>query len=207
MLRITMSTALLIATAQTASAGPVVVPPPPPPVIVESCPLAFDCFYIGLEIGHSFSDAVQNEQNGGTGGFGTYDLDEGLVWGAFAGYNFQNGSLVYGGELRYLSLDIEDPLALYTIDSVVEARARVGFAASDAILLYGAIGYSSASAEIGATSFNMTGLNYGVGAEYNINEQFFVGADYTARMLEGSNGIFDYEADVNTATLRVGFRF
>lgn len=206
MIRFSLATALLLSTASTAFAGPVDVPAPPPPVIVLADD-PFDGFYAGLEIGYGFSEARQDEENGGTGGFGDYDPDDGLVWGGFAGYNFQNGSLVYSGEVRYLHLDIEDPVALFTIENVFDVRARLGFAASDAILLYGAVGYSSASAELGAASFDLTGLNYGLGAEYNVNESIFVGVDYTGRMLEGSNGGFDYEADVNTATFRVGFRF
>jgi opacity protein-like surface antigen len=168
----------------------------------ERCTQAFECFYIGLEIGHGMGTGT--EQVSPTASF-PLDYD-GTAYGVFAGYNVQNGSLVYGGELRFLHLDFEDTVSGFEVDSVIDLRARVGFAASDALLVYGAVGYSSAEAAA-AGSFTMTGFNYGAGAEYNVSESFFVGVDLTGRDLEGSDGGFDYDGTVNTATLRVGFRF
>ncbi len=191
----------LAVTASTAFAGPADVPPPPPPVIVP-VEEPFEGFYVGLEYGHGTGSA--DEQAIGAP-LRTIDYD-GEAYGAFAGYNFQNGSIVYGGEIRYLHLTFEDALATFTVDSVVDVRARVGFAPSDQFLIYAAAGYSMAQATSGV-SFDMTGFNYGVGAEYNVTDSFFVGADYTARQLEGDHGAFTVEGDVNTATLRVGFRF
>lgn len=199
--RTTLAAALVLAASNTAFAGPVEVPPALPPVIVDPCPLAFDCFYLGLEYGHA-----NGEGTGGVTGGPPLALDfDGDIYGAFAGYNVQNGSLVYGGEVRYLHLSFNS--AGVEIDTVLDARARVGFAVSDQILVYGAAGYSTASATAAAVDFNMTGFNYGIGAEYNVSESFFVGVDVTGRDVEGSVGILDYDSTINSATLRLGFRF
>lgn len=193
-------TALLLSTS-AAFAGPVDVPPVlPPVVIVPDEP--FEGAYIGLEYGHG-SGSVDASVTGGP--VISYDLD-GEAYGAFAGYNVQNGSLIYGGELRYLHLNLEDPTAVFQVDSVLDLRARVGFAASDQLLIYGAAGYSIAQATV-VTGFDMTGFNYGAGVEYNVTERWFLGADVTARDLEGTLGAVTYDGMVNTATLRVGFRF
>lgn len=199
--RFALSAALVLAASQTAYAGPVEVPPALPPVVVDNCPLDFDCFYVGLEYGHANGEGTSDVSP-------TFSVPldfEGDIYGAFAGYNFQDGSLVYGGELRYLHLSFDN--AGVAIDSVLDARARVGFAVSDQILVYAAAGYSTASATAAAVDFNMTGFNYGIGAEYNVSERVFVGVDVTGRDLEGSVGVLDYESTVNAATLRLGFRF
>ena len=205
MKRFTTFLSILLGSASAAMAGPVEVPPPPPPVYVEPerCTLAFDCFYIGLEIGHSKVTGFGHEDGDPPEDF---DIDASTVFGAFAGYNFQNGSMIYGGEVRYLHLDIDDPVTGFTMDSVLDLRARLGTALGENFMLYGAVGFSTADAT-GAANIDMTGFNFGVGAEYNISESFFLGLDLTGRQLEGSTAGFDYEADVNTLTLRAGLRF
>ncbi len=207
MRRVSTLTALLLLPTSAAFAGPVEVPTPPPPVYVEPerCAQPFECFYVGIEYGHSMITGFEQEEGDPEEAF---DLDNGSVFGAFAGYNFQNGNLVYGGEVRFLHLDLEDPATGFTMDSVIDARARLGFAASDNILLYGALGYSFGDGDGGLGGpVDMSGVNYGVGAEYNLTETFFLGLDYTGRQLEGSTAGFDYEADVNTLTVRAGLRF
>ncbi len=208
MKRLATMTAIFVASSTAAFAGPVEVPPPPPPVYVEpeACALAFDCFYGGVEFG--FGDGYVDETTAVVGAnvvSRTLTFD-GEAYGAFAGYNIQNGSTVFGGEVRYLHVNLADASGAFEIDSVLDIRGRVGLASSDALMIYGAAGWSTASA-MGAASFDMTGFNYGVGVEYNINESLFLGADVTGRQVEGSNGGFDYDAVLNTATLRAGFRF
>ncbi len=205
MSRIVSLAAALIAFATPALAGPIVAPPAPPPVVIapERCAQPFDCFYAGIELGFGHGTGTEST----TQTIFSQPLDyDGEVYGVFAGFNIQNGSLVYGGEARYLHLNLTDATTGFEVNSVVDLRARLGFAASDRLLVYGAAGYSMADATA-ASSFDMTGFNYGAGAEYNISDSFFLGIDLTGRDLEGSLGIFDYEGTVNTATLRAGFRF
>lgn len=196
---------VLVSTASTAFAGGV-APPPPPPVYVEPerCTQAFDCFYIGVELGFGRGSL---EESTTLTAFVPVGLEpEGGVYGVFAGYNVQNDSFVFGGEVRFLHTDLVDDASGFEVNSIVDLRGRVGFVASEQLMVYGAAGFSMAEATA-AGDFDMDGFNYGIGAEYNINDSFFVGVDLTGRQLEGSDGIFDYDGDVNTATLRAGFRF
>lgn len=202
--RFSMAAAFVLAASQTAYAGPIEVPPALPPVIVENCPLAFDCFYAGLEIGYGQGDGTESLI--GRPLDAPFDFD-GEVYGVFAGYNFQNGSTIYGGELRYMHTNLEDAAAGLEVNSILDLRVRVGFVASDNLMVYGAAGWTIAQATAAATDFDMNGFNYGIGAEYNISDSFFVGADVTGRQLDGTLGAFDYESTVNTATIRAGFRF
>lgn len=208
MTRITVCVAVLLGSTTMAFAGPIEVPHAPPPVYVEpeNCVLAFDCFYAGIEFGYGMGEGDQTDGIIG-GPIVVTPLDyDGAVYGAFAGYNFQNGNMIYGGELRYLHLNLNDAAAGFEVNSTLDLRARLGFAASDQLMVYGALGWSIADATA-AADFDMDGFNYGIGAEYNVSESFFVGADFTGRQLEGSLGVVDHEGTVNTATLRVGFRF
>lgn len=202
MTRITISAVVMMATSHAAFAGPVEVPPPLPPVIVETCPLSFDCFYGGLELGYGMGEGTEDISPTLSR---TLDYD-GHAYGAFAGYNVQNGAMIYGGELRYLHLNLEDATTGVEFNDVLDIRARLGYAVSDQSMVYGAAGYSVANATA-ITDFDMTGFNYGVGAEYNLSESFFLGVDLTGRDLEGTSGVLDLEGTVNTATLRIGFRF
>ncbi len=202
MTRITLTTTALILSTTAAFAGPVDVPPPPPPVVVAADD-PFEGFYIGLEYGHSQTSGAEIEDGDPPESF---NIDNDTVFGAFAGYNVQEGALVYGGEIRYLHIDLVDATTGFTMDSVLDIRARLGYALNDAAMVYGALGYSTGDAT-DVTSFDMSGFNYGVGAEYNLTESIFLGVDYTGRQLEGERPGFSYEADVNTLTLRAGLRF
>ena len=208
MTRLTISAAALMAITTPVFAGPVEVPPPPPPVYVEPerCPLAFDCFYLGLEAG--YGHGTGNQFNPAvTQGNGDTPLDyDGAVYGAFAGYNFQNGAMVYGGEVRFLHGNLSDDTPVFEVNSLIDLRGRIGYAPSDSFMVYGALGYTLAQATA-ASDFDMDGFNAGIGAEFNVSESFFIGADLTARQLEGTLGAFEYDADVHTATIRAGFRF
>ncbi|MBF9058568.1 outer membrane beta-barrel protein [Rhodobacterales bacterium HKCCSP123] len=161
--------------------------------------------------------------------------EDGHAYGGFVGYNVQRGNVVFGGEVRGLMFndvsrtydfdreffstnqlyingyDGDFPSASLEVDYVVDLRARAGFAAGDA-LIYGAAGWSRAglSGEMCAYGScesmddTASGPNAGVGVEYNVTESLFVGADYTMRWLEIDGGP---DLDLNTLTLRGGFRF
>lgn len=199
--------ALMLLSATTAGFAGGVAPPPPPPIIIpEVIEDPFDGFYVGLEYGHAFGTITVIESGDPAI---EYDIEDASVYGIFGGYNVQNGSMVYGGELRYLHVNA-DPTPDFTavdIENVLDIRGRVGFVLGSSALVYGALGYSMASATSTTGDIDFTGLNYGVGAEYNINEGLFLGVDLTGRDLSGSTPGFDFESNLNTLTLRAGLRF
>jgi outer membrane immunogenic protein len=133
-----------------------------------------------------------------------------MAYGVFGGFNVQNGNFVFGGEGRYLVFDGVDiggaGAPRGEVENTFDLRARAGLAAGDA-LFYGALGYSWVGVDIFGDSGTLDGLNFGLGAEYNVTDSIFVGVDFTRRDVSGEVGGLDVEGDVDTATLRVGFRF
>lgn len=173
---------------------------------------AWGGFYAGGTIA-----AVIGEQNYFSGGIfsnGPWGL-EGTTYGAFAGYNFQSGSLIYGAEAAYTLGDVSSDIpsafgANYA--SFLDVKARAGYTLGDA-LVYGVIGGSLGRWEnrVGPPdTVSATGLNYGMGVDYQINNSLFVGAEYLVRGLSG-----DFDADpsvgmdsvTQSAQIRVGLRF
>lgn len=201
MSRLTVAAAAFAALSTPALAGPVEVPPPPPPVVI-AIEEPFEGPYVGLEYGHVMGDGEYD--------FVPFELENGTAYGVFGGYNLQNGGFVYGGELRYLAFDGAVDTGAFAgnveVTDALDLRARLGFAVGD-FLGYGAIGLSRVGFTDGGDSTNLTGHNVGLGAEYNVSQQFFLGIDYTAREVEGDLPGGPANANVNTLTLRGGFRF
>lgn len=188
-----------------------VISPVTAPISVGIGP-AWDGFYVGGLAG--FETGEQTYFSGGTFSNGPYDL-EGTTYGAFLGYNFQRGGMVYGAEAAYALGDVPSTVpstfgANYS--SFFDLKARAGYAVGDA-LVYGVVGGSLGVWEDRTgppEAASTTGLNYGLGVDYQITDQFFLGAEYLVRDLSGD---FDAPSDVSIETLsqsaqiRVGLRF
>lgn len=203
------SAALTALASPTFAGGPLVVSEDPvaayDPEPVNSA-VDWSGAYAGLSYGRTSGDITDTSSE--------YDFDRGTAVGAFVGYNLQRGNLVYGGELAYSKVSdmtILDGTGDDTIDSLLDLRARLGFAAGKA-LLYGAVGYSRGELTFnGGDSFTLSGTSLGLGVDYLVTNSLFVGLDYTSRKLEGTvgTGLGSFESDgrVNTLGLRVGFNF
>ncbi len=123
------------------------------------------------------------------------------MYGAFAGYNIQRGSLVFGGEAAYLAggvYDIDEEN--YYFSDFVDLKARVGFAG----------GSMGAWEDGGAGHYSVTGFNYGAGVDLLVTDRFFAGAEYIVR--EFSDDLVDqpnwtFSASVQTIQVRAGMKF
>lgn len=161
--------------------------------------------YAGLSYGAASAD-LQYPQIGLT-----YDLDGGTVVGLHAGYLFQRGHFVYGGELAYGKIsnlevpgfELEDG-----IDQVIDLKARGGYAVNRA-LFYGVIGYSQSPVTADSAKADMDGVSVGVGAEFAVSERLTLGLEYLSRDVSGvpDQSTIVSEASVNTFSVRVGFSF
>jgi outer membrane immunogenic protein len=183
-------------------------PPAMPPVAPVAASTDFAGAYAGLAYGHVSGDVTQTLSLGGGGTAITdFNINSDQTYGFFAGYNWQRGNLVYGAELAAwaVSAPVVGPIEL---TSLTDIRGRVGFATGDA-LFYGAVGWSWGTWENTISGFNVgvDGHSLGLGVEYNVTEQLFVGVDYTARSMDGSGPFIDLDMDVSTVALRGGFRF
>ncbi|MBL1436992.1 MAG: porin family protein [Rhodobacteraceae bacterium] len=138
-----------------------------------------------------------------------YDFEKNTSFGGFAGYNLQRGALVYGGELAYNSAGSHvAPFDNEAQSFVLDAKARVGFAAGHA-LIYGVVGYSMTEWTT-STSYSASGLSYGLGLDYMIGEHLFVGAEYLVRDMSGpreDNPNFVGHTALSSAALRAGWKF
>ena len=153
-----ISTLLVAGTAFAGSVSPPAIPQvlvPPAPVIGQ-----WEGAYTGVFAGTGFN--------------GTDPLA-----GFWAGYNFQNGNLVYGGEL-----DVN-----YYTDGTgdIEAflRGRLGYALGEDLLVFAALGtgrYFPGGGGAG-TALNIGGL----GAEFAVNDKVSLRFDYDWENTTGSS--------------------
>ena len=203
----TVLTALALSTsiATAALAGNPAPFVPQAPVVVP--PVAAVTTWDGLYGGLLYSDYSATETYQG-------DIEDHNI-GGFAGYNFQRGSVVFGGEIAYAVGDYDtfDPniqaarIGFAGDVSVLDLKARLGFALSDAAMVYGFAGGTSASIDNSGTVADFSGLNYGGGFAYQLNNGLLLGVEYIARDLDGK-GIANGETLTATAIeARVGWQF
>jgi len=195
--------AIAFATAATAGSPFVVIPEPPVVVAPPAAASTWDGFYAGgLYSSYSATETYQG------------DIDSSNI-GVFAGYNFQNNALVFGGELAYAmgDYDTTDPSIMTHIPgfagdvTVLDLKARVGFALSSSAMVYGFGGYTAAQIDNSGTVADFAGLNYGAGAAFQLNNGIFFGLEYIARDLDGS-GIADGETlTADAVEARIGWQF
>ncbi len=138
----------------------------------------------------------------------TFDFDDSLGFGAFAGMLIQSGDLVYGGEVALTvapNAEISDGEELTPFTDI---KGRVGYSFGD-ILAYGVAGITFANYDENGEDFDGTGFNFGAGVDYMINDQIFVGAEYLARRTSGDypNDDAEFDLDIDTLSIRAGFNF
>jgi outer membrane immunogenic protein len=196
-----LAAAALLAATAPALAGPLDAPPAAPPAVVAAPPAdAFTGFYGALEFGTI---------NGSVTSAPTSSFDGGITLGLAAGYNWQTGPFVFGGEVRMMRAeDFSWPAgAADAYRTLYDLRGRAGYAIGD-FMVYGALGYSVGTfAPSTANAGDTDGLNFGIGMEYNVSDRFFLGADLTRRDLEGTNALGAVETEIDTLSLRGGLRF
>ncbi|MEL7166651.1 MAG: outer membrane beta-barrel protein [Pseudomonadota bacterium] len=144
--------------------------------------------YAGVQFGYIDVD--------GTGGA---DGDDAL-FGVHAGYQYDFGTFVLGGEVDYDGTDVNLAGAA-TVDSVARLKLRAGY---DFGLV---LGYLTAGvAEVDTTLGDEGGNFYGIGFAYQISDQYLIGAEVLEHSFDniGGSGV---NADATTFTLRGSFRF
>jgi outer membrane immunogenic protein len=207
---LTLAAAFAALATQTFAGGPTIVEPDPMPDVMPAPVVAHDWSgpYVGLSYGRFSGDFSA------TIGLATFPsvYEANKRPGVFAGYNFQRGQLVFGGELGYsntsmlIVADGDDFL-----DSVIDLRGRVGYSLGKA-LVYGSVGYSRGEMTINGTDNpTVSGASLGVGVDVKVTQKLSVGIDYTSRNLSGTNdnpaNTFDIDTTVKSVGLRVGLSF
>lgn len=166
-------------------------------------------FYGGLSMAtHSGSHVYD-------GGPEEYDL-EGPAFGLFVGYMQNSGTLSFGGELAVSKGGVYEVTTdgatsykdQYEYTRFIDLKGRVGYSMNN-VLLYGTLGLSRAAFNSDGTNVDSSGLLFGVGADYAINDKFFVGAEYLRRNYDyydvGQD--VDIDASISSVALRAGIKF
>ena len=202
----TMKLASAAVLASTAFAGaafagslsePVIEPVMTAPVPAPNLGGDWTGFYTGLQLG--YADAETD------GGVADLDGDNGS-YGFHAGYNYDFGRFVLGGELDYDKTDIDlDNAAgttIGTVDSVARAKIKGGYDLGNT-LVYATGGYARADTSMG----DEDGSFYGIGMDYKITEQYSVGAELLEHKFDDVGGVSGADADVTTFNVRGSYRF
>lgn len=196
-------------TSGAAFAGGLQVPQPTPPVVIPvQAPYDWSGAYVGVGYSSNFGDIDFFTPNV------PQSLDDGSGASIFAGYQIQNGNLVYGGEVAYYMLNEHTITgfvpAAGNLSFAFDASARIGYA-MDRFLVFAQLGYSMGDYNGSMTgSWDLSGLNYGIGFDYAVSDQFTIGMLYTARDLEGDSPTGSgqtVQLDLNSISIRAAYRF
>jgi len=141
--------------------------------------------------------------------------DRKAALGAFAGYQVQSGSLVYGGELAYSMASFPPDGTFHISDtdlSYLDLVGRIGYSMGPA-LVYAKAGYSHADVKFtgpGAT-VGVEGTIFGLGMDYKLQNSMILGLEYSVRNLHGSTVFGGSAISVkergDAVTLRIGYQF
>jgi len=124
------------------------------------------------------------------------------TYGGFAGFNFQDGDMVYGVEVALQTGRLSIPETV-DLDILFDAKARVGYSFGDA-LVFGSGGYSNLDAD--ECCYQASGWNLGAGIDYALTEKFFVGGEYVYRSFNNPADVGE-EATSHAGQLRLGLKF
>lgn len=200
----------LVATGMTSAYAADVVeqPPQPPAAPMEVVPVAtWAGPYAGVSLGYGFEGETSVE--------GGPDIStDGIVGGAFAGWNGQSDAFVYGieGDIGYNGM--EGDADGFSTDGGVDGslRARAGFAPNEDVLVYGTAGGAAGHQELtvggDSDSNTMLGWTAGAGVDVRLTEQSFARVEYRYTDLGSETftvGGDDYEVDSTSNKIMVGF--
>jgi outer membrane immunogenic protein len=154
-------------------------------------------FYAGLLVGGGIGSFTGNGATyfGGSPG--------GWLAGLGAGYNYQSGNLVVGGEADWAWTGIRSNANPWIgisssgqVQDMMTIRARAGYA-MDRLLIFGTAGYAGGSIEGTLNNFNQrtyanqsywsNGVALGVGAEYALTPHITAKAEYLFTALSQNN--------------------
>lgn len=185
--------------------------PPAPAAPLETPPVnTWSGPYAGVSLGYGFSGRTRTP--------GVDINTSGFVGGAFAGYNFQNGMFVYGGEADLNWANLSGDNAGVDSKSSLDAslRARMGVAVTDDVLVYGTAGGAAQSLKIsdvaGSDRNTLVGWTAGAGVDVKMTENVFGRIEYRytdfgSRTFNTGSGDQSVSSSDNRVTFGIGMKF
>jgi outer membrane immunogenic protein len=198
----------------------------PAPVFVVAAP-AWAGFYVGAHAGYAVTKPRYTEADAD---FNTNPKMDGFVFGPYAGYNFQSGSVVFGieADASFGSLKAganpnnpDNNYSAFDQKWSGNVRARLGYAFGSA-LLYVAGGVAFADIKVddveadwGSASKTHVGWTIGAGVDYAFTSNWIARAEYLYSDFGRDTfniafeGIPNYDASVKpqSHTFRVGIAY
>ncbi len=176
-------------------AEPVVTPAPAPAPAPAPVPVGNDWtgFYGGAQLGYGRVEGDPLVE------------PEGALGGVHAGYMYDLGNVVVGGELDYDATNIEDATTDIALDGVARLKLRAGYDAGQ-WLPYVTLGAAQAYTS-GALDADDTGSFAGVGVAYQMTDNILVGGEVLQHQFEDFDDTDGLDLDATTATARVSFQF
>ncbi len=148
-------------------------------------------FYTGLQLGHADADSAT----------GALDGDD-TSYGFHAGYDYDFGQFVLGGEFDYDKTDINLGGGAASIDSVARAKIRGGYDLGRT-LVYATAGAARADTSVG----NESGKFLGLGVAYQVTDRYLVGAEVLEHRFDDVGGVAGNDIDATTFSIRGSLRF
>ena len=149
---------------------------------------------------------------GGQLGYGDVDsngagLDgNGALGGVHAGYRWDLGNWVAGGELSWDKTSIDlGATAGDELDSIAALKLMAGREIGNS-LVYGTLGAAQAKASVGGADLSDSGMVYGLGFDYAVNDRWTVGGEVLQHQFNDFDATGD-DFDATTIKAKVGLRF
>lgn len=198
-----LSRLIMLALTTTTMAGaaiagsPVDTPAEPPVFAPETVPVPVNTggdwtgFYTGLQLGYADADSATGALDGSDTSYGFH-----------AGYDYDFGQFVLGGELDYDKTDISLGGGAGSIDSVARAKIRGGYDLGRT-LVYATAGAARADTSVG----DETGPFVGLGVAYQVTDRYLVGAEVLEHRFDDVGGVAGNDIDATTFSIRGSYRF
>ena len=202
-LRTSMIATPLAIAAGLANAGGIsepVIQPAPAPVAVAPAPVMtgndWTGFYAGGQLGYGrlSSDAITDE-----------DDPAGFTYGVHAGYDYDFGDLILGGELDIDGTNIEIEAPDSDLTSVARAKVRLGYDAGQ-FMPYVTAGVARATTTDDLDG-ETDGTFAGAGINYLLSDSLMVGGEVLQHQFDDFADNDGVEVDATTLSLRASFRF
>lgn len=171
----------------------------PPPVMAAPVATGNDWtgFYAGGSLGYAGVDDAANTFS---------NSFEGMTYGIHAGYDYDFGTFVVGGELELSGFDVTDTVTATSVDSVTRLKLRAGYDAGQFLpyVTAGVAQLNTSGAPLG--DVDDTGSFYGVGMDYKMTDNIRVGGEILQHDFDSYAGS-GLDVDALTAGVRVSFEF
>ncbi len=194
-MKILATTAVLAVIAAPAFAGSVSVPVQEP-VVIAPAPIyqANDDWtggYVGAQLGYGQLDTPANGDA------------EGVLGGVHAGYLYDYGNFVVGGEIDYNAADMEASVGTGQIEDLARLKLKAGYDLGRT-LVYGQVGGAYAQGTLNGVEQDGTGYVVGLGTAYKVTDSVSIGGEVNYQEIQDFG-----TGDLNgtTATARVSFHF